>query len=227
MACILCIMQWCLPCLRQHGGRLASAAGANCGAISIQLKIVRSRTAVARRIGWAEVYKTYPAKDWDRRHSGEQEQQIGFVGRVFLTGCPAMLRRYARAFGCKARRHVAPLRAQPSGIGLIRQRKRLRGESGVYDGSIAKFRSGGTLPELPPLPFSGRKWFEANTRLCSYRCRSRAVRAFRSAAISNLFPARPAAPRLACCLGHPSNGAVTGAAGAAFSPHSGVARGAG
>ena len=44
------MMQWCLPCLRQHGGRLASASGPKTGAISIQLKIVSSESATALRM---------------------------------------------------------------------------------------------------------------------------------------------------------------------------------
>jgi len=44
------IMQWCLPFLRQHAGRLASASGASTGAISIQLKSIISEIEIARRI---------------------------------------------------------------------------------------------------------------------------------------------------------------------------------
>src|ERR1039457_5409972 len=44
------IMQRCLPCLRQQGGRLASASGANSGAIISQLKIVSSERAIVRRV---------------------------------------------------------------------------------------------------------------------------------------------------------------------------------
>jgi hypothetical protein len=47
---IMRIMQWCLPFLRQHGGRFASASGPNKGAISIQLNIVKSESAIVRRI---------------------------------------------------------------------------------------------------------------------------------------------------------------------------------
>jgi hypothetical protein len=39
-----------LPFLRQHGGRFASASGPNAGAISIQLKIIVSASAIVRRM---------------------------------------------------------------------------------------------------------------------------------------------------------------------------------
>jgi hypothetical protein len=45
-------MQWCLPCLRQHGGRLASASGPKIGAIGIQLMITSCVSAIVRFIAF-------------------------------------------------------------------------------------------------------------------------------------------------------------------------------
>ena len=44
------IMQWCLPFLRQHAGRLAWASGASSGQISAKLKSIISEMAAARRM---------------------------------------------------------------------------------------------------------------------------------------------------------------------------------
>jgi len=47
-----------LPFLRQQAGRAASASGASSGAISIQLKIISSESAIERRI--VEQYSLRP-----------------------------------------------------------------------------------------------------------------------------------------------------------------------
>ena len=63
------IMQWCLPCRRQHGGRLASASGLKAGAANCQLKTASNAIETMRRMKLRKVYSLYrfdlvPAVTW-------------------------------------------------------------------------------------------------------------------------------------------------------------------
>src|ERR1017187_3059030 len=59
---IRCIMQACLPFRRQQEGRFASASGANSGAISDQPNIIKSESAIVRRIGFTNCIVTLISK---------------------------------------------------------------------------------------------------------------------------------------------------------------------
>ena len=61
--CSMRIMQSCLPFLRQHGARFAPASGPNAGAISIQLKIVVSASAIVRCMAIEQYIPCLPEAD--------------------------------------------------------------------------------------------------------------------------------------------------------------------